>query len=64
MGSTISLLVETRIGSDPSDQKLNKLVVEQEVDLFKRFNPGVKIDVRFVSNDQLLRQLDFQYSRG
>jgi len=64
MGSSINLLVETRIGSDPFDQKLNKLVVEQEVDLFKRFNPGVKIDVRFVSNDQLLKQLDFQFSRG
>ena len=64
MGSTISLLVETRVGSDPSDQKLNKLVVEQEVDLFQRFNPGVKIDVRFVPNDQLIKQLNFQYSRG
>jgi maltose-binding protein MalE len=46
------------------DQKLNKLVVEQEVDLFKRFNPGVKIDVRFVTNGQLVKQLDFQYRRG
>ncbi|NBQ19435.1 MAG: extracellular solute-binding protein [Synechococcaceae bacterium WB5_2A_257] len=64
MESAINLLVETRIGADPFDQKLNKLVVEQEVALFKRFNPGVKIDVRFVSDDQLLKQLDFQFSRG
>lgn len=64
IGSAINLLVETRIGSDPTDQKLNKLVVEQEIDSFKRFNPGVRIDVRFVSNDQLLKQLDFQFSRG
>ena len=64
MGSAINLLVETRIGSDPTDQKLNKLVVEQQVDLFKRFNPGVKIDVRFITNGQLVKQLDFQYSRG
>ena len=64
MGSTISLLVETKVGSDPSDQKLNKLVFEQQVELFQRFNPGVKIDVRFVPNDQLIKQLNFQYSRG
>ena len=64
MGSAINLLVETRIGSDPTDQKLNKLVVEQQVDLFKRFNPGIKIDVRFITNGQLVKQLDFQYSRG
>ena len=64
MGSAINLLVETRIGSDPTDQKVNKLVVEQQVDLFKRFNPGIKIDVRFITNGQLVKQLDFQYSRG
>ena len=64
MGSTISLLVETKVGSDPSDQKLNKLVFEQQVELFQRFNPGVKIDIRFVPNDQLIKQLNFQYSRG
>ena len=47
-GSTIRVLVETRLGADPLDIKLNKSTISAEIREFERFNPDVKIQARFI----------------
>jgi ABC-type glycerol-3-phosphate transport system substrate-binding protein len=63
-GSTIRFLVETRASADPLDRKLVKSIIDMEIAEYERFNPGVKIQTRYVSRDSLRKEVQFQYSRG
>jgi ABC-type glycerol-3-phosphate transport system substrate-binding protein len=63
-GSSIRVLVQTRAGGDPLDQKIYKSIINEEIREFQRFNPNIKIHARFVPFDHLERELGFQHSRG
>ena len=63
-GSTIRVLVETRLGADPLDIKLNKSTISAEIREFERFNPDVKIQARFIPLVDLEREIKFQHTRG
>ena len=63
-GSSIRVLVETRVGADSLDLKLYKSIVNEEVREFQRYNPNIKIYARFVPFDKLEKEVGFQHSRG